>query len=451
MFLAALAGLSGLAFADSRARIVRMSYVEGNVQMDRGAGQGLQQAFLNMSVAEGSKVVSGNDGEAEVQFEDGSAIRLVPNSTIEFTQMGLRSSGAKYTTADLVAGQAYFDIHKKGSDEFTVELGRQTITLDHSAEFRADVDHDRVNIAVLHGEVPVSAAGQTVIVRKDETFSFDPNESNYTVAKNISTGPYDDWNSERHDYMDQYAYSSPYQSYSPYYYGLGDLTYYGNFVTVPGWGPMWQPFFMGPGWNPYMDGAWAWCPGFGYSWVSGYPWGWLPYHYGTWAFVPGWGWLWEPGTVWNAWVPVAPVVNPPAGWRQPIPPRRVVPLVVVGKGPSLFEPRFHAPGSPAMPNKIGEVTLVHPPELGRRGVAQINPQQPSAARSGESLEVLPARPSRVAPSEPVRMAPEPVEPSPHTYPTPRSSPPPRTSRPPEFGRAFGFGEFGGNWFRAAVS
>src|SRR5215472_11815032 len=116
VLLAALAGLSGAAFADSHARIVRLSYVEGGVQMDRGAGQGMQQAFLNMPVAEGSKIVTGNDGQAEVQFEDGSAIRIVPSSAIEFTQMGLRSSGAKYTTVDLTEGQAYFDIHKKGAD-----------------------------------------------------------------------------------------------------------------------------------------------------------------------------------------------------------------------------------------------------------------------------------------------------------------------------------------------
>jgi hypothetical protein len=76
-------------------------------------------------------------------------------------------------------------------------------------------------------------------------------------------------------------------------------------------------------------------PGFGYSWVSAYPWGWTPYHSGSWLFAPGYGWLWRPGSSWIAWNRLPPVVNPP---RNYIPPRAPImsqpAMVAVGRGPT---------------------------------------------------------------------------------------------------------------------
>ena len=82
---------------------------------------------------------------------------------------------------------------------------------------------------------------------------------------------------------------------SPYGYGVSDLNYYGAYSNVPGYGMMWQPYFAGVGWDPFMDGAWSWYPGYGYMFASAYPWGWMPYRYGNWTFVPGIGWMWQPG------------------------------------------------------------------------------------------------------------------------------------------------------------
>ena len=72
---------------------------------------------------------------------------------------------------------------------------------------------------------------------------------------------------------------------------MSDMNYYGAYSNVPGFGMMWQPYFTGVGWNPFMDGAWSWYPGFGYMFASAYPWGWMPYRYGSWMSVPGMGWM----------------------------------------------------------------------------------------------------------------------------------------------------------------
>lgn len=81
-----------------------------------------------------------------------------------------------------------------------------------------------------------------------------------------------------------------------------------------------------------MNGAWAFSPGFGYGWVSGYPWGWTPYHYGTWAYLPTYGWAWQPGGSWAAYS--APrVVGSPANFLTPLPPTGGQRTVVVNRGP----------------------------------------------------------------------------------------------------------------------
>ena len=42
------------ASAESKARIVRLSQVQGTVQIDRAAGEGFDKAFINLPVIEGA-------------------------------------------------------------------------------------------------------------------------------------------------------------------------------------------------------------------------------------------------------------------------------------------------------------------------------------------------------------------------------------------------------------
>src|SRR6267142_7269523 len=109
MLWATLVGalLVASASAESKARIVRLSEVRGSVQMDRGTGDGFDKTFLNMPVVEGSRLKTGDDGRAEAEFEDGTALRIVPNSEVEFTRLALGDDGQKLSTMQLAAGTAY--------------------------------------------------------------------------------------------------------------------------------------------------------------------------------------------------------------------------------------------------------------------------------------------------------------------------------------------------------
>src|SRR5579871_5980907 len=64
--------------AESQARIVRLSDVQGAVQIDKNTGLGFESAFLNLPIVQGSRVRTRGNGRAEVEFEDGSSLRLTP-------------------------------------------------------------------------------------------------------------------------------------------------------------------------------------------------------------------------------------------------------------------------------------------------------------------------------------------------------------------------------------
>ena len=98
------------------------------------------------------------------------------------------------------------------------------------------------------------------------------------------------------------------------------LSPYGNWVTIDGYGTVWQPTVtvIDTSWRPYMNGGrWIYTD-CGWYWNSDYAWG-STFHYGRWFYAPTHGWCWWPNTVWGpAWVTwrTAPAY---CGWA-PLPP-----------------------------------------------------------------------------------------------------------------------------------
>ena len=88
-------------------------------------------------------------------------------------------------------------------------------------------------------------------------------------------------------------------------YFYNDLSPYGTWVSLEGYGWCWQPrtVVVSPSWRPYCDGGhWVYTDA-GWFWQSDYSWGWAPFHYGRWYQHPRCGWVWMPDRVWGpAWV-----------------------------------------------------------------------------------------------------------------------------------------------------
>jgi FecR protein len=324
MTAAACALVALPALADSQARIVRLSDVQGSVQIDKNTGLGFESAFLNLPITQGAQVKTRDRGRAEIEFEDGSTLRLTPNTTVEFHTLGLNDAGKRISEINLVEGMAYVNWLGKSGDQFSLNFSREKIALEHAAHFRVETSIQNAKTAVFKGDVEVEGASGKVRVEKKKTATFSAADDKYTLANNVEEAPLDAWDKEASSYHDQYARNNS----APFGYGVSDLNYYGAYSNVPGYGMMWQPYFTGVGWDPFMNGAWSFYPGSGFMFASAYPWGWMPYHYGNWMFIPSMGWMWQPGG-WNTFLSVPryagtvptsfhPLVAPPAGTVKPV-------------------------------------------------------------------------------------------------------------------------------------
>ncbi len=431
---ALLAAFTLTALAESNARIVRLSTVEGTVEIDRAAGQGFEKAFLNMPITQGMKLRTASDGRAEVEFEDGSTVRLTPNTSLQFTDLGTRDSGAKVNTVDVAEGMAYFDVLGEKGDEWVVTFSHQKIDLTRSAHFRVDVQNGSGEVAVFDGRVQVTGPEGSLEVSKKQTATFDLSTDKYELAKKIVPDAYDQWDKQQAQYNQRRTMANSY--HSPYAYGWSDLAYYGNFFNLAGYGSCWQPYFMSAAWNPFMDGAWVYYPGFGYTWVSAYPWGWMPYHYGSWMYAGfGQGWCWLPTYNYAAY-PVysaVPIIGPrrPPRFNPPRPPViHTTGVVAVGRGPSYT---ITPPGTRRIVVRGGDAGLGIPRM--RDNLGKINR---TFERTGEAMVFVPRR-AVVVPAVPMSTASQPgmagtrrVEGMPHTgvqHTNPASVAGPRTSSP----------------------
>ncbi len=284
---------------DSHVRIVRLSQAQGKLGLDRGTGK-IEPTMQNMPIVEGSRLAT-SDGYAEVEFEDGSTLRVAPESEVDFPQLLLRSNGVKATTVRLIKGTMYVNLEKTKENDFTVKSGDAVLKVEPATHLRVELADKKSTLAVFKGNVAVESGAASATVEKKRTAVIDGDgAAAIDVAKNLEEAPYDAWDNNAIDYHSHYAGGGNAFGSSLYSYGIPDLNYYGGFVGGGGCGgSFWRPYFADAAWDPYGNGVWAWYQGAGYSWVSPYPWGWLPYHSGAWSFCPGVGWGWRPGGAWR--------------------------------------------------------------------------------------------------------------------------------------------------------
>jgi hypothetical protein len=339
-------GTSRAAAQAAESNVARVSFVQGSVQLLAGQGTDFQQAVMNMPVLDGSRLQAGGDGQAEVEFADGSVARLTPNSSLQFDHVG--QDGVQLQQ---LSGLSYYEFNVgDGHPPFSVQFNNLNVQPTANSILRVGLDTGW-EVAVISGSVNVQGDGiPGVAVSQNQSIRSGADNSGapYTVAQGINGDSWDNWNQDRDQAIAQEAsQQTPVRddSGNPQNENWNDLDADGNWYPVEGTGNVWVPAGVGPGWDPYGSGYWAYYPTFGYTWVSGYPWGWLPYHCGRWGYYP-FGWGWAPGGCGRVWSPVIVVRTYPAGWAMPIRPvfrAGAYPLpaqrlVVVDRGPVAVGP-----------------------------------------------------------------------------------------------------------------
>ena len=282
-------------------RAVRLSSVEGQVQLSQGNAVLAAQALANAPLFEGTQITTADDGRAEIQFEDGSVARVSPNSTL--TLSVLRQQGSS-TDAEirLDNGLGYFEIQGEAANaSIRVKFGDSAVTANGFTVLRVNLDDPPGEVAVFSGNAHLENGNALALdLHGGESVRLNASDSgNYALNESIEPNSWDAWNSDRDQTLTSEeaaktaATTTVPNNNNP---AWSDLDANGNWYNVPGQGYVWSPYeAQGAGWDPYGCGSWMWTPQFGYIWVSCESWGFMPYQSGMWSYYDGFGWGWAPG------------------------------------------------------------------------------------------------------------------------------------------------------------
>lgn len=342
---------AGAPQANPDTRAVRLSDVEGAVQLTQGSQILAEPALANTPLFQGTVVNTKEDGRAELQFDDGSVVRISPNSSLKLTVLKHQGNSAVAEVV-LQSGLAYLELQGDTStNRMVARFGDSAVSATGFAVLRIDMDNPPGELAVFSGNAHLERGNALSLdLHGGESVALsasDPNQ--YNLAETIEPNSWDAWNADRDQDLNSEqaaktaASGSQPNSNNP---AWADLDANGNWYDVPGQGYVWSPYESAQGdWDPYGCGSWVWNPQFGYSWVSCESWGYLPYASGYWDYYDGFGWGWTPGFGYPWWVT--------GGWGFNI-----------GRMPTRYQPPHRPHGGP-----------VHPPAgpIRRGGFYQPNP------------------------------------------------------------------------------
>ncbi len=314
----------------------RLQRVEGQVAMADANDTEWRTAGPNEPLSVGDRLYTRDNAWAGVAFDGRNHARLDPNTSLDVvalsddrTQLALRDGGA------------IFDVAYLPSDElFEVGTPYGAVEFDEPGLYYVDVNDGNTMVSVLSGLAQVVGLAGNGQISKGEMLTLLGSTAAEVVMAKLNRDDAGYLVDDYYGYQYPNTYDGRYASYDayeadPFYYdpyrndasyryvtydapGINDLSYYGDWRDVDGYGHAWSPR-VDAGWTPYQDGYWVRDYPHGLTWVSSEPWGYTPYHYGRWAYA-GDRWYWVPEAASAtpqyspALVAFVPVGNNEIGW-----------------------------------------------------------------------------------------------------------------------------------------
>jgi hypothetical protein len=296
----------------------RLAWVQGEVSFLRPGADGWAPAPVNLPLAPGDRLYSGEGGALEIQLGARDFLRAGAR-----TELALEGHEPDFLQLRLGAGLASLDLRGLPPGH-GVEVGtpHAALAIETGGEYRVDVAADATRLTSRRG-------GRALLLRPGcEPLAIAAGEhavATASGAERYAAPERDDWDrwsaSRTGGILDAVS-----AQWAGDVYGARELDEHGSWDDVAPYGPIWIPR-VDVAWAPYAQGRWLWDPHFGWTWLDDAPWGWAPFHYGRWIFVRG-RWAWAPGPLGPRLVyapalvafygsPRTTVLWVPLGWGEP--------------------------------------------------------------------------------------------------------------------------------------
>jgi hypothetical protein len=277
---------------DPPGRVARLQYMTGQVSVQpEGTGDWVQGS-ANRPLTNADNVWADRESRAELGLGNG-LLRISSESSLTLTnidnnavQVSLHQGALNVHVRHLYEGEVW-----------EIDTPNLAFTVRKPGDYRFDVDPngDSTMITVRKGEGEATGQGSPVRIHSGEQARFTGGNSlEHQIQDAPQPDSFDEWSSTR-DRQENHSASARYVN--PDVVGSEDLDQYGTWKDDPGYGAVWTPTAVAPGWAPYSYGHWIWVSPWGWTWVDDAPWGFAPFHYGRWAYV-GASWGWIPGPYW---------------------------------------------------------------------------------------------------------------------------------------------------------
>ena len=280
-------------------------------------------AILNLPVGPGDIIQTSAERRSEIQFDNGTIVRLDLNSRLKIETLMAQSLSTAQKISNLVLekGQVYVMYKKYNSLEmFQVVTAGAAVKLDHNsvalirlaAEGSTDVQVERGKAFLLYGADKLHLSRKSINAKQRGVVSA---ENRVELAEYKVLSDFKAWNEsinahfpELHEgsYLPKPLQKLPLAVFN-FAQKFGNI--HGEWIWHDLYGYVWRPYlndqrYPWGTWQPYINGSWT---GYGGElfWVPAEPWGWVPYHLGIWMWDKGKGWVWLPGSMfapaWAVW------------------------------------------------------------------------------------------------------------------------------------------------------
>ncbi len=271
--------------------VAEVSVANGNVSIVRGDSGAQAAATVNAPLVPGDYLSTGPGSTAEVQFDGASMLRVGSNSQVRLIDLspGSREAQIGVGTVDLAELQ--------GGGGAQIDTPSVAVRPNQNGDVRVSVNgNGQTAVTVRSGSATVSSGSGSQTLTPGSTLVASGPYSNPSINMQGAIGfdSFDQYNMSRDQAIASAYNSNPYLS--PQLAGYSNLSNYGTWQNVPGYGEAWAPSNQSQNnFAPYQNGQWVWEPGSGYTWVDNAPYGYAVTHYGSWFNNQNYGgWLWQP-------------------------------------------------------------------------------------------------------------------------------------------------------------
>ncbi len=288
-----------------------ISYIEGNPKVIR-ADQTQEDAVVNLPVAPGDVLLTNDNSRCELQFDNGTVMRLDKQSRLKVTTVLAKSltSNWKITTLELQEGKLYSINQSYNRERFQVITPNTAINLKNNSMATIMLKAGETHLACDRGKFEVMYGGevknlQADTVRKGEGYIV--TADNKFVKNEKRDIDFLAWNQYINNNFKELHYGISKVPKKLYKYSKGLVTWAEKWSSLVGewlyddlFGYVWKPLdprYAHPG-RLFFNASYTKINGQVFL-VPNEPWGWVPSHMGTWVWMK-WGWTWIPG---NAFTP----------------------------------------------------------------------------------------------------------------------------------------------------